>query len=1022
MSANTVVQVPFRMSNIHVAYLEGLGLSVTTAPDASRANKHGPAAVERLLSEQAMLAECVKDCGRGAVLVDVYSNADRIVKSAAFLGCEVSIVPLIPVIVPNDRNRQVQASRAGIQYHDTLLSDFVPEFAVDALNFTHSLYYLTPDELCEQMVRLGTYTAYSTQHNFTKASDAICCGTVKYHYTTDGSIKCQADGDETVYQHGAMHWIFGNPIQLSIENKPYHLSWYVVQRLGDTFLYKFEILPGKAEVSPCPLDLDILETQALDDHPIGRSLAFSTYLDKEMRSPTVDLAYVPVTGALFFYGLIGVELGNGEFIAVPRGLVGMLSLAAAGEPRTPALYQLLLAKAKATLPKLNYPTDQAPRTAVFAAVMALIADVEFETATLGTTTRLWARLFHRHTRVLDFEPAYIIGRRATFGLAALTSTVIVPCHYYGVDVLALTAAKALAALALVHPFIALPAAATVASVSYWQVQSIKAHRSAEAQQWLRYRANLMPGPTGRTLTFLKPPSFAAASQPKTTAVALAKGAKIVIATDLHHPDVKALRHIGLKFHGLGFQDATPSYVAKTMDNAIQGLQARSLSYIERAPDAPSWHKLYAKLTAIPGHTGSVLNRFSLGELRNFNEGTFEAWVSRFPTNTQKNLRLARESLKSEPLTKKDLEVTGIIKMEKAGILTVDGGLPSIDTRMVMSCSPRANATFGPRLWQMGCIFKKRFGVGNESGLVWDSGLSAEELGLWYDSAIAAFSTPGKPAKVLVLDRKRFEKNQRRHAQTAYELMLRAAGADASFIEGTRVLHTLTGKVQGMPVTFTSSEPTQLSGGPATSWRNFLENAVGLVHSLGEPGPTRWTAIIKGDDALVVLPNETEVTWEAFEESSAQLGLPVTGVLTTERKFVEFASNLPYPTKDGTVFGPKIGRTLLRFAWTLSNAPPDVYGAATSLYETTNHIPFLRQFIELHRRLSKPMADAPPLFRYKTLAAHAHEACPDTYAYIQERYGLTVSMEESFVERLSTVTSLPATVNWQFIQTLAEIDE
>jgi hypothetical protein len=250
-----------------------------------------------------------------------------------------------------------------------------------------------------------------------------------------------------------------------------------------------------------------------------------------------------------------------------------------------------------------------------------------------------------------------------------------------------------------------------------------------------------------------------------------------------------------------------------------------------------------------------------------------------------------------------------------------------------------------------------------------------------------------------------------------------AGADRAFIAANHKLHVLDGKVQGMPVTFKTTEPTQVSGGNDTAWRNFLINAVAVVHSLrAEPGDSTYSVIIKGDDGMIYLAPDFEMDWPTFESRSLELGLPVTGLLTTHMHEVEFASNIPYPTPDGTVFGPKIGRTLLRFGWTLSNAPADVYGAATSLLKTTNHIPFLRQFIEVHRRLGTPQSEPKNYFKYKTLAADSHESCPATYAFIQERYGLTPALEKSFAEMCSTITSLPATLPWQMVATLAEIDE
>jgi len=1024
MSANnmTIIKVPFRMSESDLTYVRGLGLDAVPNSGVKRINKHGAAAVERLACEHVVLKKFIDVCGNGAVLMDVYSNAARMQESIGYLGLNIQLLHLIPNIVPNDRSRQLKADSLGIRYYPVTLADYAQDTPIDALNFTHALYYEEPEKLVEHMVRLGVYHAFSTHHNFTQASARLCNKTVAYHYTGNASIRCQADGDDHVYEHGAMHWLFRDFINVTIEGKPYHLHWYVLEKIGDTLVYHFELLSGNAVNVNTPPVLDITDTAHEDVSPIGHSLAFATTLNRELRSPTTELAYVPVTGAVFFYGLFGLEMGNGEFIPLPRGLVGSLALAATGQVRTPALYQLLLARAKNALPNLNYPADMAPKAAIYATVCALILHVEFETVALGTPLRVFRRLFHLHSRVLDFEPAYVLGLKAVAATTTVAISTLVPLHYYGWDYTLLGLGKLAVLGTIAHPFIAVPAFVCASACGWSHYQSVVSHRSAEAEQWKSFRSNLMPGPTGRTLHFAKPPSFTPASVPKRTSTDLRAGCKIKIHADNHQPDVKALERRGLVCHGIAIQESTPSYVAKTFTNALQGLTSRSLAPLDAQPVPLAWFKIFAKTMGNKGYEGSIMNRFILGELRNLNAGTDEIWVSRFPKATRENLLKARDSLLTEPLCEKDLRLSGIVKQEKTGTITIAGVAPSADTRMVMACTPRANWYFGRRMWCQGNVYKKRFPVNFKAWISWDSGASGEEVGKWLLDGITTFSRPGRPARVIVFDRRRFEKNQERFSMILKSLVLRGAGAPPEFVQMNRKLHCLKGAIQGMPITFESEDPSQVSGSNMTAWGGFVVNTAGVVHSLGEPGETTYAALIKGDDGMLVLHPDLEVSWDSFVETSDEIGLPVSGCMTTSLAEIEFASNIPYPTADGIVFGPKIGRTLQRFGWTISNAPPDVYGAATSLLETTHHIPFLRQFIEAHRRLGVASdADSNP-FRYKMLATDMHEACPETYAFIEERYGLNASLERHFEELLSTVTCLPAAISWPLIDTLVERDE
>jgi hypothetical protein len=1003
------IKVHFGASDSDVAYLRGLGCNLVTDPG-SRVNKHAAAAVERLLGERAVLRDFAKV---GKNLVDVYSNAARMRRSVESLGLDVKVIPLIPSIVQNDRARQCEATREGIPWIDCRFEDFEYAEPVDAYTFTHALYYVDPLILASRMVNQGVNLAYSVQHNFTQAAAAICNGAVKYHYTEDCTIKCTADGDDHVYEHGAMHWIHGPAINIMRCGEPVNLSWYLLDKIGDTFVYKFELKEGHVDMA-APVEFGITDTADPEIAPVGNSLNLVTTLNRELKSPTVELAYVPVTKAVFFYGLYGVQVGSGKFIPMPRGLIGILAKEAAGEVRTPALYRLLLARAKNVLSSYNFPADMQAKAAVHAAVTAMVVAVEIETVELGVVLRAYRRLFYLHSRVLDFEPAYVVGARTVLAASALAGSTIIPMHYYRVDLAAIGLVKAAACVAVAHPFVSIPIVLAAGALGKYHLDNIRSHHIAEANQWAKFRANLMPGPTGTVVHFDVPPSFKASNVPKTVAPVLRESVRITSHADYHQPDVNSLERKGLRLHGIGISTSTPSYVAKTQSNAINGLSSRMFAAPEHKSNIVDWAPLFRQLR---GWGSGYLNRFRLGPLRNFNAGTEEAWVSRFPSSTQKNLREAGEDLVAHPLTKKDLKLAGIVKQEKTGTIDISGELPVADARIVMAGTARINRYLGPRLWAMGCIFKKRFAL-RRGEISWDSGFSSEELGQWLQESIAARSRPGKPARILIWDQSRFEKHQRKHCQQASNIVLEEAGADEEFVAVNAAWHKLNGSMQGMPISFKSDEHGMISGGNDTAWRNFLINCAACVHALGDPGP-RYDAVIKGDDGIAVLDGEDEVTFEEFAANNNCLGLSVTGKITTKLSEVEFASNIPYPTADGLVFGPKIGRTLQRFGWTISSAPSDVYGAATSLLETTHHIPFLRQFIDTHRRLGEPSEKR--YFAYKTLAREFHEPCPETYAFIAERYGLTAGLEQAFEERLKMVESLPCVIDWPIIDTLVDID-
>ncbi len=574
-------QIPIRMTGPHQDHVRNVvGAEVVFTAGGGRVNKHGPAAAERLVAERIALQAFAADCRdvESPVLLDVYSNAVRIRSSRDLLGLNVAIEHTIPHVVPNDLNRQRKAAAAGIEFLDTKFED-LPELQEGSepkwqgFNFTHAIYYVDPEVLVSKMVACKVFLAYAVMHDFTQAAAKLCCGTLAYHYGNDAMIKARADGDEQVYHHSACHWIHNSCINVSINEEPWCLVWAVVDKVGDTLVRRFELRPGVGPDTPTFPDLDILQTANEEVAPLGTSMNFVTVLNRELKSNTVDLAYVPVVDAVFFFGLMGFTTHQGRFIPVPRGLIGILRLAAAGQTRCPALYQLLLARAKNSLGQLNFPADMTSEIAVYASVIALVLDVEFETVALGSNLRLFRRLFGQHARVLDFEPVYLYTGRQLLGATVMATTTVVPAHYYGYDALFLSILKAVGTAAVLHPFVALPATAAAVGYAYSTYSNLVAHQSAAAQSWLSFRANLAPGPVGRTLTFTGKVAFGPAYTPKTPPdYPLRVGARITVFGNPEAIPEKALKRRGLTLCGVGVQEATPSYIGKTVASATRRLR------------------------------------------------------------------------------------------------------------------------------------------------------------------------------------------------------------------------------------------------------------------------------------------------------------------------------------------------------------------------------------------------------------------------------------------------------------------
>jgi len=783
-------------------------------------------------------------------------------------------------------------------------------------------------------------------------------------------------------------------------------------------VYKFEIVEGASNAPPVTTLFEWTDTHETRQH-YGDAHSFATALNRELVAPIVERAVVPVTSAYFVYGQYFVTTTGSRIIVIPRGLIGDLALLAAGQPRTPALYQMLLTRAKSHYRALNYPADLAAQAAVYAAIAGMVRDVEHETINLGTATRIYSRLYGQHARVLDFEPIHILTARHAAAATSLATGTAIPLHYYGLDAVAFKTAAAGLSLAVLHPFISVAAVVPAVYSVYRYATSVRSHRTAEARQWAALREEGFALAPGKVLHFDKPPAFTSKYRPKTPSPVTAPGTRVRVLPTLLPKYDKAEQRAGLRLVGLGFSSITPNYLHKTVETAVAGLRTRVMRLNEYPPSRERWRALTGRLES----PQSVLRFLVVRNLDYQPERDFENWVVRFPQALQRTLREAKaENDRSGfPLPRAARAHSGIVKLEKIGAVT-DSGYDPEDPRIVISLHPRMNAVVGPISHHRNTILQARFTstTARPRFLAWAVRMSAEEVGFWFDYMVNHFSGRGR-VTFLYFDQSKFETRQGREVQAFHARKDELSGFPAEVRAEQAAIHTLHGNVQGLPVSFKRNDPVQTSGQPNTSSENFASNAAAVVDVVGEPGPDTFAAIINGDDGILISYDNYMPSFDAFNAGMHRLGFHATGARTYEVADVEFCSMIPYPAEDGTVFAPKIGRILQRFGWTANPNESDVYGAAVSLRDSVAHVPFLRDFVDLHVRLATPTNTGKAPFMRYAMAFRPHNSTPATYEFIEKRYGLTTQHEDAFIRSLSTVQKLPALLEFQLLEAVFRRD-
>jgi len=202
----------------------------------------------------------------------------------------------------------------------------------------------------------------------------------------------------------------------------------------------------------------------------------------------------------------------------------------------------------------------------------------------------------------------------------------------------------------------------------------------------------------------------------------------------------------------------------------------------------------------------------------------------------------------------------------------------------------------------------------------------------------------------------------------------------------------------------------------------------VAHMLGKTG------LYLGDDGLKLQARETVPDVVRKVDAYASVGLVYKMKLhdTEEARYnASFCSQLFYPTDEGSVLGPKLGRWIVRGCWWYD---PPAYtedmlrrmlkGDARARCRLAAHVPFLRL---LWRRIAELVEDAgelksEPRQHYALgMTQRDHEPNNETWAMVNERYGLTRQHEQEYAALLARITALPAIVNFAPFRRAIEVD-
>jgi len=360
-----------------------------------------------------------------------------------------------------------------------------------------------------------------------------------------------------------------------------------------------------------------------------------------------------------------------------------------------------------------------------------------------------------------------------------------------------------------------------------------------------------------------------------------------------------------------------------------------------------------------------------------------------------SLKKLRDNLDEVKLTAKDYYRNFFVKIEK-WIKDVEYA-----PRAIQGMSDRLQATIGPFFYSLSKVHNKVLGV--ESPICYGPGLTAEQIGAWIEEWSETYPF------YYAADAVRFDAHLKRPAferiNKFYKSVVMAPRRVTDAVEGKidKIGYTRFGIRYEVEGTRASGDSDTTEGN--TGFTIASTNAALIKQGFQGPG-IDYALIAAGDDQLFFTSRPIdEVLYHKYQLG---LGLEIELIPGKHLYQIDFLSALAYPSADGVVMGPKIGRLLARLG-TASTPQSDyaeyMYSVAHGLFNLTHHVPILRTLIWKMMSLGTEN-DKIEFEHFKMNATAAHGIHSDVYGFVCDRYNVSLSTIDEIEAEITGVWVFP----------------
>ena len=1016
------------------------------------AHPHPIANFERLVAEIVCYRECEKMSSRTEYIVDIGGNPNRHGKFKR-KGCW----SLNPTITPNDAVRNsLWTSNFWCQHK---LQDACKCAApVSVFMSIHSLYYLSCDEILEAVHSCSAKTLIAALHEFGSAAGTMCLGEVQYEVDGKGTVRSLTKGNSHTYEHDCCAWLKTG----AYKSGGRAMAWSVHTRIGDTIIYRFSVAPINVAYHPPQMEVDYKRAVASVDYfgPIKKQRITAMGIVSDTVSVN-DFERYPVfsMGASL---IVGVDQDS---CLIPKELISQVVASMAYKPRTSDTFQQCVSIVRSLSKRLDIPDKYLAGVTTHAPIICF-SMIEFQERSM--LAMLWdkATLFSNYNDAISFRTNWL--KRFTGYLLPIGAMTTVACIAWWRNWANLQGRLQMVVAAM--------------SPASWmngqQLQSIVPDLVERVWDMivrltsnLGRRARKVMGACTRPCDKLRNDwedvvlLMAAATlfgviwmlrpaRPRPGAVMAITHESYddmcYAGTPLAPMDQASristpLNQLCRPQHGatacaIVFAQRMPIQPRSCCHNEEIGVRNRTImdlyAFADKKTQQLEWSELENE-TEPAFHAEFMFSRDGWPQMPKFQE-----WLTRFPR--------ARRKMFVEALEQQEVRYDQNYSASKAFIKREllfkldDQGTYDMSPRLIQGCHELYQVHTGPWTLAMTKHMSKIWSW-PESRLVYTSGMTAEELGKAFDWACETILLEHGSLVIGENDASYWDGTQGKPAIRSQCRTYELYRPPAVTMSALRMQEETRGSTPH-GVTY-RAEARVKSGVGNTGCGNTLTNAKDHYHAFRKSAlrhhpwlkdvpirdQLRWVSkqvimFLLGDDSIFFTHEGFIRVLEESMQFLVNLGLRPKFKVVRDLATAEYCSGYFWPSADGTVYGPKIGRLLMKNGWSRQREiEPLRWAKAVALGMRCDvaHIPILRDISEKVLELTEDIQARPyretDRFEHKVHARVPHKQSAEVYDFMYRIYGITKDQVDKCQELIRSVKHLPSRITHEVFDAFFEVD-